>query len=172
MAIKSKLSKVVTSVGMWPRVKHYRGHGIHSPFTYSLVRNVLMQRTLLGDDFSVYYAMQGMGMTKKASLQVQNLYQYLDFGRFEVDDRLSVEQTQSKTLHILSLNLSQEQIMQSLDAIKQVGGTAVVIVNRTGGDRRKFLTFYCSVKEFLSVDNRSYFLCFFDGKYPKQHYKL
>lgn len=172
MSIKNKLFRMILSIGMLPRVKHYRGHGIHSPFTYSLVRNVLMKRSVIGDDYSVFYAMRGVGLTRKASRQLQNLYQYLGFAKFELEDNTPVTEGKEQTLYFLNASLPTEQLRQSLDAVRAVGGAAVVIYPRYTRDRGRFCSDYCSQKEFLSVDNRRFLLFLFNNKYPKQHYKL
>lgn len=39
--------------GRLVRMRHFRGHGVHSPFVYAIVRQVLMRRTLLGADTSL-----------------------------------------------------------------------------------------------------------------------
>ena len=38
-------------------VRHWRGHGVHSPFMYGIVRNVFMKNRITGSDRALYQAL-------------------------------------------------------------------------------------------------------------------
>ena len=41
------------------RARYFRGHGVHSPFVYTIVREVFMRRELLPGDRALYGAYRG-----------------------------------------------------------------------------------------------------------------
>ena len=58
---------------MLSRIRHWRGHGIHSPFVYGLVRAVFAG---MGDRRDVYDMMRKRGLRRKTARQLQNLATY------------------------------------------------------------------------------------------------
>ena len=59
------------------RLRHFRGHGVHSPFAYGLVRNIYMKRRHLPAKGSVYSALREHGGTVRQASLIQALYDYL-----------------------------------------------------------------------------------------------
>ena len=59
------------------RLRHFRGHGVHSPFAYGLVRNIYMKRRHLPAKGSVYSALRKHGGTVRQASLIQALYDYL-----------------------------------------------------------------------------------------------
>lgn len=58
---------------IWSHIRHLRGHGIHSPFVYSIIREAFMERKILGDG-RLYRELIEWGVRKKAARQLNNLY--------------------------------------------------------------------------------------------------
>ena len=54
------------------RARYFRGHGVHSPFVYDIVREVFMRRELLPGDRSLYRALCGAGVAPRRAVQLQN----------------------------------------------------------------------------------------------------
>lgn len=62
------------------RLRHTRGHGIHSPFVYGLVRNALMFGSGPdGADGELYEALRSCGVNRRRAAQLQNLHNYCEY---------------------------------------------------------------------------------------------
>ena len=47
------------------RARYFRGHGVHSPFVYDIVREVFMRDGLLPGDRTVYEALTAAGISRR-----------------------------------------------------------------------------------------------------------
>ena len=52
------------------RARYFRGHGVHSPFVYDLVRHVFMRAELLPGDRSLYEALLAVGIAESSGCAV------------------------------------------------------------------------------------------------------
>ena len=69
------------------RARYWRGHNIHSPFVYRLVREVLMpcpNRDITPND-DLYNTLTGHGISPTFALRTAQLHTYLGYTRFETD---------------------------------------------------------------------------------------
>lgn len=62
------------------RARYFRGHGVHSPFVYDLVRHVFMRAELLPGDRSLYEALLAVGIAERRAVQLQNLAIHCGYG--------------------------------------------------------------------------------------------
>ena len=67
------------------RVRHFRGHGVHSPFVYGLVREVFMQRRLLPGPRALYEALLAAGFPQRRAIEMQNLAIHCGYDTFSLD---------------------------------------------------------------------------------------
>lgn len=173
MTFKSKFFRKMRYIGSYKNFRHYRGHGIHSPFVYNFVRNVIMQTRVNGSDTRIYDAMRNQRLTPKASAQLQNLYSYLDFKGYMIVSGVSdVENYNAQTLYIVTDGQREDKLGRIIEGVRKVNGYVVVLYPRHTLARMRFLERLRNGKEFLSIDNRRYLLLFFSDKLPRQHYKL
>ena len=55
------------------RIKHHKGHGVHSPFVYGFVRKVIMTKTLCeGANLSLYNDLLAKGVAEKRARELNN----------------------------------------------------------------------------------------------------
>lgn len=64
-------------------VHHWRGHGIHSPFMYGIVRNVFMKSRVVGPDRRLYEVLRRDGIEQKQAVKIQNLYTHCRMNGFQ-----------------------------------------------------------------------------------------
>lgn len=150
--------------GRLSRARFFRGHGIHSPFVYALVREVFMQEKLSGDDRALYERLVAEGVPQRRAVQLQNLCIHCRCRSWAVD-------AQADDLIVLTTHLSDERT-RSLVARAAEGGTTLVLLSPYENRGREALC-RSIVAAHLSttIDNRAYLLVF-NNYLPKQHFRI
>ena len=64
------------------RARFFRGHGVHSPFVYDVVRNVFMRDTLLPGDRALFRELLAAGVPERRAVQLQNLAIHCGYASF------------------------------------------------------------------------------------------
>ena len=147
------------------RVKHRRGHGVHSPFVYSLVRKVFMSKVLdesLGT--ALYDSLRGVGLADKCARQLHNLLPHIEGQSYSINE---VE----CDLSILLADYPTEQLRGAYEDAKAAGVTLVICYPYLSRVRQLTVDALIADHCCTSVDNGAYTL-FFNNRLPKQHYRL
>ena len=151
------------------RMRHLRGHGIHSPFVYSLIREAFMKRKLTdGGDTGLYSELIKYGAGKHSARELQNLHSYCKYKEHVI---IAGSDAGIKTG---SLNI----IFPGSDAFDIISGgfgepaAIVVMYPYTDSAQRKLCAQLIARKECASVDRRKYMVFFYDNKLQVQHFKL
>lgn len=170
--ITQRLARALRYTKTLSHFKHYHGYGVHSPFAYSLVRNVFMQHTITGDDKALFDALVGAGVGRRRAVQIQNLYTFCHYNHFSIDNLDSIEPTEL-SLVIATTRSKVESIAGYAARVGEVQhNTLCVIYPRNN----RPLSHCCSqlVKRHngMSVDNIGFLLLFYNNLKPKQHLKL
>ena len=55
------------------RARHFRGHGVHSPFVYGLVREAFMFHRLRDGEHCLYDALRRVGIFHQRAVQLRHL---------------------------------------------------------------------------------------------------
>lgn len=163
--IGSRLSGRIAELrSRFVRARYFRGHGVHSPFVYDLVRQVFMRRDLLPGDRELCRTLLAAGVAKSRAVELQNLAihcRYATFGLNRADADLCVLTREVAPQEILALVRS------------ACGAKRTVAVLAPYADRERLDVCRRIVAEHRSttVDNRGYLLLF-DNHLPKQHFRL
>ena len=80
--ITKRLYRVAAGSVRAANVRHYRGHGVHSPFVYSLVRQVFMRRRVEGSNTALYADLVLRHVSRRRATQLQNLYTHCGYENF------------------------------------------------------------------------------------------
>lgn len=144
------------------RARFFRGHGVHSPFVYDIVRRVFMRSTLLPGPRELYRALRGAGVSERRAVQLQNLAihcGYRTFGLNRADAEFCVltrDLPRTETLALLRL---------------AAGRTVAVMSPYDGSERQALCRQIVSAHGSTTVDNRGYLLVF-NNHLPKQHFRI
>ena len=165
--IKERMLRLSILGNRLSRIKHYRGHGVHSPYVYNLVRKVFMCKTLPQDRENLLYkTLIDCNAPVRRAVELQNLLYHCEAENFSIDFAHTIGQ-----LHIVTTPLTLPQY-EKLFADAAIVGTTVVVLNPyLNKEHRTTCAELIMRHHSTSVDNRGYII-FFNNHLPKQHYKL
>ncbi|WP_295911069.1 hypothetical protein [uncultured Alistipes sp.] len=146
------------------RARYFRGHGVHSPFVYEVVRNVFMRDTLLPGDRMLYRALLGAGVAERRAMQLQNLSIYCGYSSFGLN-RADAE------FCIATRDLSRMETLALVHDAATVGHTVAVMAPYDGRERQTLCRQIVASHRSTTVDNRGYLLVF-NNNLPKQHFRI
>ncbi|MBO7219670.1 MAG: hypothetical protein J6V21_00610 [Alistipes sp.] len=147
------------------RIKHRKGHGVHSPFVYSLVRKVFMRKDLFdGTGSELYDVLRANGLSVKSARQLHNLIFHIEAKGYSIN-KVGGE------VSILLPDYPTEGLREALEVAKRERLTLVVCQPYANRERHREVVALLDDHRSTSVDNRAYIL-FFNNHLPKQHYRL
>lgn len=149
------------------RAKHFRGHGVHSPFVYGLVRKAFMPDRLVAPGHcGLHDALLAAGIAPRRAVQLQNVAEYCGCTQYSLDapDR-------DAELAILTADYPAESLAAACSAARQSGRTVAIMSPYACRERRNACREIVGLHRSTSVDNRGYLLIF-NNHLPKQHFML
>ncbi|MCM1151840.1 MAG: hypothetical protein NC209_04305 [Alistipes sp.] len=153
-AVKNRLS----------RMRHFRGHGVHSPFVYGVVREVFMRSTLLPGDRNLFRALSEAGVCGRRAVELQNLAIHAGYDTFGLNRAEGV-------FRIAMRELPDAELRMLVRQAAAVGATVAVLDPCGGAERRALCRQLVEEHRSTSVDRRTYLLLFNNGL-PEQHFVL
>lgn len=147
------------------RMKHYHGYGVHSPFVYSLVRKVLMCKTLFEESGTALFdALRNEGFSERRARQIHNAMHFMKAKKFSINNL-------EGDFVILTREYEAEKLLEGLRTACESGATLVIGQPYRTKERQNEIHKMIEEHRCTSVDNRS-FIIFFNNRLPKQHYRL
>ena len=142
----------ITRVGnRLSRARYFRGHGVHSPFVYNVVRQVFMRSTLAVEEDALFGDMISAGVPRKRAVQLRNLAAHCSYERVGLDCEC-----------------------EGLDMVVLTANTPTnlaIIAPYACRERNEACKAIIAAHRSTTVDNRGYLLVF-NNHLPKQHFKL
>lgn len=164
--IKRRLYGVKSLTNRLSRAKYFRGHGVHSPFVYAIVRRVFMQSRFITDDRSVYDALCNRGVPESRAMQLQNLYSHCCYERFDLN-----AVAEGDDFVVLTREIPNESLKGYAAEAERIRATLVVMAPYDGRERETVCGEIIAAHHGTTVDNRGYLLIF-NNYLPKQHFRL
>lgn len=151
------------------RARHFRGHGVHSPFVYSIVRQVFMSSKFITDDSYyttiVYGALLEQQIPHKRALQLANLCAYCGYRE------ISYGRPCAADLIIVPQGVDPENFAPYVQIAGECGATLVIMMPYLNNKRDMACREIVAQHKCTTVDNRGYLLIF-NNHLPKQHFRL
>lgn len=149
------------------RVRYFRGHGVHSPFVYRLVRQAFMRRGLISDEPILYEALVQRGFTKRRAMQLQNLFTLCGYRAFSIDDLAT-----NCDLCLLTEQAGEQETKKIVERAAMRHTTVAVMSPYEGRERAVLCRQLIDNHTCTSVDKRAFLVLFSDPNLPKQHYRI
>lgn len=168
--VSEYISLYLLRTGVSLRVRHMRGHGVHSPFAYRFIRDIYMNRSKWRDceGMPVFECMVKRGMRYCDAAIVQFLYDYVkakDFV-FYGEKCLTPDLTPDNIMYVYS-NMSFPESNYAF-----TNGVTVVMSPRKSLKRYEMCRTLINAHKGLSMDCRSSIMFFHYKGLSKEHIKL
>lgn len=163
--IKRRLYGALTAIsGEITRARYFRGHGVHSPYVYAIVRRVFMCRRFLSPERALYDELRRIGVSHRRAQQLQNLQFHCGYATFGMD-RAEGE------LVIATLACAEAEIVRLAAEAADRGATLAILYPYDNRERQRCCAALTAGHRSTTVDNRGYLLLF-NNHLPKQHFKI
>jgi hypothetical protein len=146
------------------RARFFRGHGVHSPFVYDVVRNVFMRDTLLPGDRALFRELLAAGVPERRAVQLQNLAIHCGYTTFGLN-RADAE------FCVATCGLPRPATLALVRAAAEAGHTVALMSPYDGCERQALCGQIIAGHASTTVDNRGYLLIF-NNHLPKQHFRI
>ena len=146
------------------RARFFRGHGVHSPFVYDVVRNVFMRDTLLPGDRALFRELLAAGVPERRAVQLQNLAIHCGYASFGLN-RADAE------FCVATCGLPRPATLALGRAAAEAGHTVALMSPYDGCERQALCGQIIAGHASTTVDNRGYLLIF-NNHLPKQHFRI
>ncbi len=143
------------------RLRHKRGHGVHSPYVYSIYREVFMRRRNSAPLCApLYQQLIDIGVDRRNAAEIENLRHHCGFSTFGVDTLDSVEL-------VVCTEVSAEIVAQA----SQSGITVVILLPLLNAERKRMCEDIIECHTSTTILRKKY-LVIFNNHLPKQHFTL
>ena len=146
----NRLAYALRMVRTWTHLRHYRGHNVHSPFVYGLIRQAIVPRKAKHPDEAAYRELRDSGLPHRAAVQLLNLQAYCP----------------EYALRIVPAAQTPHSTAPEAPAID------CLLLPRWTPTRYRQIREQIAAHDGASIDNRRYVLLIHDARLTKKHYNL
>lgn len=156
----------VTATFLLSRLRHFRGHGIHSPFVYDLVREVFSSHKQLVNECELFERLRRSGVDRRTAERIQNLS---DFCASHDGDMAGEPLDDDCRLRIVLPDALPEEVER---IFTEPDVTFVVVYPYKNKHKLKSCMNIAEGGNRLTIDAKSMFIVFEGRQLPKQHFKI
>ncbi len=164
--LKQRLYNLGQLPGRIARARYFRGHGVHSPYVYSIVRQVFMRRDLMASRHDLYDELLALGAPMRRAIQLQNLMIHCGYATYAINAL-----PEGCPYAILTSEVGESETLALVEEAKRLQATLVLSRPYDCRERTKLCNRIIEQHRCTSIDNRGY-LILFHNHLPKQHFKL
>lgn len=147
------------------RARHFRGHGVHSPYVYNIVRKVFMQSRLVAESRDLYDALMARGIAPRRCVQLQNLVAHCGYGSWRIDAMEHCDMV------VCTLGVTYEHLAKYAAFAREQRLTLCIMSPYDNANRWAVCRKIVEEHRSTTVDNRAYLLVF-NNHLPKQKFVL
>ena len=147
------------------RARYFRGHGVHSPYVYSIVRKVFMSSKLNTNQTDLRDALLMCNVSKRRATELQNLVVHCNYASWSIDNM------QPCQMLIATMATTYEHLMKDVDYAREQGITLCIMRPYNNAERWAVCSRIIEEHASTTVDNRGYLLIF-NNHLPKQRFRL
>lgn len=147
------------------RARFFRGHGVHSPYVYNIVRKVFMQRELVSEHHDLYDALMALGVAKRRCIQLQNLVEHCGY------DSWAIDAMEERSFVVATLDTTFEHLSAYAQFARERCITLCIMAPYNNANRWAVCREIVEEHPSTTVDNRAYLLVF-NNHLPKQRFML
>lgn len=151
------------------RARYFRGHGVHSPYVYALVRQVFMRSSFIGAGRELYNDLIERGVAERRAVQLQNVMEHCRYATFRID--CPPQQIAECDMVIATVATAATDLAAMADKAREVGATLCILSPALDRERDMACREIVQAHPSTSVDNRGYLLLF-NNHLPKQKFRL
>ncbi len=148
------------------RARYFRGHGVHSPFVYCIVRKVFMRRSFIGIRRELYNALKDAGVPNGRAMQLQNIMEHCGLNSFQVDSA-----TVECDFTLCTRQFDSSRLDAAYEHCRTTGTILCIMSPYATPDRQQICRRIIDNHSSTSIDNRGYLLIF-NNSLPKQHFRV
>ena len=163
--LKQRLQDISYLPSYLSRARYFRGHGVHSPYIYDIVRKVFMQGKLYTPTNELYPALMAKGVAKRRSVQLANLAEHCGYNSWSID---KMEESQ---MIVTTLDTAAAELARYAEYAREKGATLCIINPYNNRERWEACLGIIDAHPSTTVDNRAYLLIF-NNHLPKQRFRL
>ncbi len=148
------------------RARYFRGHGVHSPYVYSIVRHVFMRRDLNHNSKELYDRLIALGAPHRRAVQLQNLMYHCGYESYAINAL-----PDGCPYAILGSELPDTETLALVEKATKLRATLVISRPYACRERTQLCRKIIENHTCTTIDNRGY-LILFNNHLPKQHFRL
>lgn len=151
------------------RLRYFRGHGVHSPFVYAIVRQVFMRSTLNTDAplaEALYRSLREHRVPHKQAVLLANLCLHCGYGQ------ISFGPTAAGPCLMALRDTAPTALAAYARAARDGGGMLIIQSPCLNREREQACCALVAAHDGTSVDHGGCLLLFNNEKLPKQHYRI
>jgi hypothetical protein len=147
------------------RWRYFRGHGVHSPYIYAIVRQVFMCRSLRSQEHDLHDSLITCGVVRKRAVELQNLVHHCNYLSWAIDE------LRASDLIVATLATTYEHLEEYASFARSECKTLCIISPYNNANRWEVCRRIIAEHPSTTVDNRGYLLVF-NNHLPKQEFRL
>lgn len=147
------------------RARYFRGHGVHSPYIYNIVRQVFMCSKLKSGEHPLYDALMAAGVAKRRAVQLQNLVTHCDYDNWAINELREVK------FIVATVDVAPSDLAKYAAFAQEHGATLCIMSPYYTAERWEVSSGIIDAHPSTTVDNRAYLLIF-NNHLPLQRFRL